>query len=171
MLEIFNYFHQIDFAQLAAVYEQSILQQAEEAPLTYSVNEGYLQARQAFYDFLRYGFFQTADVLYAVLAHQGRYLAALRLEPYQDGMLIEGLETAPEERRKGHATSLVHAVIDYLRNTEYSILYSHVDKRNSESLKIHKTCGFERILEHAVFIDGSVRHDTCTLRLQIKQHG
>ena len=42
-------------------------------------------------------------------------------------------------------------------------LYSHVEKNNKSSLAVHQKCSFQRISEHAVYIDGSVSNSACTL--------
>jgi len=88
----------------------------------------------------------------AVLSNQyrgcypsGRYVSALRLEPYRDGLLLEALETAPEQRRKGFAAALIRAVQCFLEGK--TKLYSHVDKRNLSSLKVHEKCGFRIVSE------------------------
>ena len=46
-------------------------------------------------------------------------------------------------------------------------VYSHVGKRNAGSLKVHERCGFRRISEQAVYIDGSVNGKCCTLCYQV----
>lgn len=120
-----------------------------------------LQAEQDFYDYTQ-AFFREYGGTYALWVKDGRYYSALRLEPYNDGLLLSGLETAQEARGKGYATELVRAVLERLSQTDHKRLYSHVRKNNIPSLKIHNCCGFQRILEHAVYVDGSVYHNSCT---------
>ena len=75
-------------------------------------------------------------------------------------MLLEALETAPEQRRKGYATALIRAALAQVGTVK---IYSHVGKRNEASLKTHIACGFRRISEQAVYADGSVNDRCCTL--------
>ena len=79
-------------------------------------------------------------------------------------MLLEALETAPELRRKGYAFSLMKESIRFLEAQGPVKVYSHVSKSNSASLAVHSACGFKRVIEHAVYIDGSVMHNSCTLK-------
>ena len=105
-------------------------------------------------------FFKTEGAYYLIWEEAGRYVSALRLEPYRDGLLLEALETAPEQRRKGYAAKLMSAAQEFVGDTK---LYSHVHKRNIPSLNVHDFCGFHRILEYAVYTDGSVNDRCCTL--------
>ena len=116
-----------------------------------------------FHDYLQGVFFRTDGAVYALWEVDGKYVSALRLEPYKDGLLIEALETAPDQRRKGYGRALVQAV---MHSVEYKKLYSHVEKRNSASLKLHESCGFVRELDLAVYIDGSVNYRSCTMSFQ-----
>ena len=90
-----------------------------------------------------------------------RYVSAARLEPYRDGLLLEALETAPELRGRGYAAALLRNMLESAPGT--GPVYSHVDKKNAASLAVHRACGFRRILEHAVYADGSVLASACTL--------
>ena len=107
------------------------------------------------------GNMENADEFWAELS-EGKYICALRLEPYCDGLLLEALETAPAYRRRGYAEKLILAAIAHFAGKK---LYSHVSKRNVPSLCVHEKCGFRRILEYAVYIDGSVNQRSCTLCL------
>ena len=149
----------LDFRQLMEVYEEGNLESAAEFYPEAPENQQLLLAEQAFYQYLRECFFPTEGAVYAVWVENGRYVSALRLEPYQDGLLLEALETAPAHRRKGYAAALVTAVLQELGGRK---VYSHVGKRNTASLKVHEKCGFQRIAEHAVYADGSVARSACT---------
>ena len=93
----------------------------------------------------------------------GRYIAALRVEPYRDGYLITGLETAPDARRKGYATKLLQGVIAHLKDEGKVPVYSHVDKGNHASMAVHKKCGFQILYDYGVYLDGSVFQTSYTL--------
>lgn len=120
-------------------------------------------AEEGFYQYLRDGFFATPEAVYALWHVDGKYVSALRLEPYRDGLLLEALETAPEERRKGYASALIRAVQAWMGQQGSVKVYSHVSKRNTASLKTHESCGFRRILEYAAYVDGSVNQKACTM--------
>ena len=160
MLLVFENLKEISFSQLMMVYEEGNRENGEEFWPDMEEGQRILRAEQAFYQYLREIFFPTENARYYVWEEQGNYVSALRLEPYRDGMLLEALETAPNERRKGHAARLIHAVQEQLPHGK---IYSHVSKRNLASLKTHAKCGFRRIAEYAVEIDGSVSNRSCTL--------
>ena len=96
-------------------------------------------------------------------------MSALRVEPYQSGMLICGLETLPELRRQGYASKLILAVLRYLATIGNMQVFSHVSKRNLSSLGTHLKCGFEILKNHAVYTDGSVLHTSYTLLFEYKK--
>ena len=116
-----------------------------------------------FLNYLRTDFFCQRDAFYALWNADGRYVAALRIEPYADGLLLESLSTAPENRRQGYAFMLVNKVLDYLKTTPYRVLYAHIDKKNLPSLSLHKKCGFTMFSDSAKYIDGTVTQKSCTM--------
>ena len=160
MLHLAKQFHQLNFAQLMMVYEEG--NRENGALLHPELPEGQqiLQAEQSFYQYLRECFFRTQGAVYAVWLENGQYVSALRLEPYEDGLLLEALETAPCERKKGYAEKLIRAVQAQFPQK----IYSHVHKKNTASLKVHQKCGFCQILDYARYIDGSVARTAVTLR-------
>lgn len=159
MLIIVNGMKQLNFRQLMDVYEQSNLEQGRMLFPHAPASQWPLLAEQDFYQYLRECFFATSGAVYAIWQENGRYVSALRLEPYMDGLLIEALETLPSVRNMGYAGMLLTAVCDRMRETK---LYAHVDKANISSIHVHERCGFHRILEHAVYADGSVLSGSCT---------
>lgn len=108
-------------------------------------------------------FFRQKDAFYAVWASQGQYKAALRIEPYADGLLLEALSTAPNERRKGYGCMLVAEVLQFLSTLPYKVVYSHISKKNVPSLELHKKCGFQLFSDSAKYIDGTVTQKSCTM--------
>jgi len=158
MLHWANKMRELNFGQLMELYSEGNLENAREFYPNLPENQQILAAEQSFHQYLRECFFKTSGARYALWVVDGRYVSALRLEPYQDGLLLEALETHPQYRQKGYAVALIQAV---LAQTEQKI-YSHVGKRNTASLKTHEKCGFQRILEHAVYADGSVLTNACT---------
>lgn len=162
MLRIIHSLKELDFHRLMQVYIEGNRENGAEFYPELPENQQLLQAEQDFYAYLRV-FFTAPGAFYAIWAPEGAYAAALRMEPYQDGLLLEALETAPEHRRKGYAAALVRQTLAMLSERGPVKVYSHVNKKNSASLAVHKACGFTRIAEHAVYADGSVLHSSCTL--------
>ena len=120
-------------------------------------------AEEDFREYLSQVFFAAEGAAYFILEEAGRYVSALRLEPYEDGLLLEALETAPEERRKGYAAHLICETAAHLKQSGPVRLYSHVLRGNTASLRTHEKCGFRRVADFAVCVDGSVNQKMYTL--------
>lgn len=163
MIVIAENMKQLDFSQLMDVYEQSNLLSSMELDHRYSKHERLLQVEQDQYAYYQQEFFSQRGAFCAVWVEQGRYASALRMEPYEDGLLLSGLETAPQLRGNGYATKLLKTTLAYLRENRKLNVYSHIHRKNSASLAVHKACGFYKIADHAVFIDGSVSQSYDTL--------
>lgn len=148
MLKIFYKLSDLDFSQLCTVY---------------GLEENSAAQCNDLYDYLLEDFFRVHGAFYAVWEAEGRYVSVLRAEPYRDGYLIETLETQPSARGKGYAKKLLNGVLSGGTIPTELPVYAHVHKKNRSSLAVHTACGFTRILEHAVFIDGSVYNHTCTM--------
>ncbi len=159
MLYIADRLGELNFRQLMDVYEEGNLENAAEFYPRAPQNQWLLLAEQAFHQYLKECFFPTQGARYCLWLIDGRYVSALRLESYRDGLLLEALETHPSERRKGYAGALIKAVLAQYPEEK---IYSHVAKKNVASIKTHESCGFRRILEHAVYADGSVLQNCCT---------
>lgn len=162
MLQTVKTMKELPFGQLMEVYQQGNLEKAAQFWPELSEGEGLLQAEQEFYQYLREVFFRTPRAVYYLWSVSGRCVSALRLEPYRDGLLLEALETAPEARRKGYAKDLVQAVLAACSTRP---VYSHVEKRNVASLQTHIACGFQRVSEQAMYLDGSVNAHCCTFKI------
>ena len=167
MLKLFYALKELDFSQLMEVYQEGNAENAREFYPREEENIGILLAERDFYQYLKESFFPADGAVYAVWIEEGRYVSALRLESYQDGLLLEALETHPDHRRKGYAVKLIGSVRAEMKSRGYHKIYSHVRKGNAASLNSHKACGFQRVLEHAVYIDGSVTQRSCTLCLEL----
>lgn len=162
MLKIIRFLKELDFSQLMRVYEEGNRENGAEFYPHLPEGQQLIRAEQDFYAFLQ-EFFRGPEAFYAVWTVDGNYAAALRMEPYRDGLLLEALETAPGLRRKGYARALINETKACLRTQGHRKIYSHVNKKNEASLAVHAACGFQRTLEHAVYIDGSVTQRCCTL--------
>lgn len=134
-----------------------------------SAQQQLCNAEQDFYHYLRSVFFRQSDSCYAIWEAQGHYASALRLEPYSDGYLLCALETAPDVRKRGYAEALISAVQKHLAAQGRGVLYSHVSKKNAASLAVHRKCGFQIVMDHAVYSDGSVHQNSYTLAYVYKK--
>lgn len=157
---------QIHMAQLAHVYEQSNLSQANGMPNIGSEDYRLLEAEIDFYDYLC-EFLRDSGTYCAIWSENDRYVAAARIEPYMDGVLLSGLETAQEERGKGIASRLLHDLIQYLAEHGHKRLYSHIAKDNHASISVHVRNGFVRSLDYAKCVDGSVLRNMNTYCLNL----
>ena len=155
MLILAHHMGQLSFSALMEVYRGSNLKKAG-----FDEDVGVLREEQRLYDYLSQVFFRTYGARYAIWLENGRYTAAARLEPYRNGLLLAGLETAPDLRRKGYGERLLLAILESL--PDGTRLYSHVDKHNTPSLNLHRKVGFQRVSESAVYIDGSADCRCCT---------
>ena len=162
MLKTFYRLKDLDFQMLMAVYEEGNLENALEFYPDDSPDVQLQKVKQSFEDYLREDFFRVKGVRYAVWEEAGEYISALRLEPYEDGFLLEALETMPARRRMGYSMKLISAVLEEL--PKGTTVYSHVGKRNAASLGAHLRCGFEKHLDYAKYIDGTVTLYCLTLK-------
>ena len=153
MLLLCDKLSQIRFGQLMQVYAEGVAENGKEFYPDLSENEQILRAEQDFYAYLQTGFFTQPGDLYCIWEENGVYISALRLQTYQDGLLLEALETHPNFRRRGYACRLIQAVLEELRPAK---LYSHIGHRNIASQTAHLKCGFSKISNHARYADGSV---------------
>lgn len=164
MLHIARNLGQLSFGKLMEIYLDGNRENGVElAPE--DTEERQLQlAEENFYTYLHDSFFKNPGAVYYIWEEAGDYVSALRLEPYNDGLLLEALETAPDKRRQGYAVKLIDAVLSELSEQGSVCAYSHVSKKNIPSLKTHQHCGFQIILDYAAYIDGSVNHRAYTLQ-------
>ena len=169
MLTIAYKLSSLCFSKLMQVYREGNIENGSVRYPHLSVARQEAAAEQDFYQYLNEVFFCQENSLYAILQDNGEYIAALRMEPYCDGLLLCALETAPEQRSKGYATLLIRQVIQYLAKQGAGTIYSHVSKRNIASLAVHRKCGFSIAADNAVFSDGSVNNRTYTLKRTYKK--
>jgi GNAT superfamily N-acetyltransferase len=163
MLHLVTSAKQLDFPALMNIYAESLKISARQEYPKEPPALGQLFAEQDFRGYLHDSFFQTDTAFCALWEAEDRMVAALRVEPYRDGMIVAGLEVAPDYRRKGYATMLLAEIAKTLRGRR---IYSHVKKSNGSSLRVHEKCGFKVISQSAVYLDGSVMSDSYTLLLE-----
>ena len=145
MLKLIRSMSDLDSEQLLAIYREHSWYELD------------------FLSYLREDFFRQPFAVYAVWVEDSVYKSAVRLEQCGDGLLLHSLETAPDNRRKGYAYNLLTHCIDYLRTTNYKVIFSHISKCNRASLMLHKKCGFEMFSDSARYIDGTVTQNSCTM--------
>lgn len=159
MLKVANALHELSFSGLMEVYAEGNRENGLEMYPDEPEARQLQLAEEGFYQYLHDTFFPVRGARYAVWVEQGRYVSALRLEPYRDGLLLEALETLPDRRRQGYAAMLIQAVQAL---PGMGKIYSHVSKRNLPSQAVHKKCGFRVVADQAVYIDGSVNSRAVT---------
>lgn len=152
-------FSELSFQRLMDIYRESNAENGEYFYSNETPEWQLMLAEQEFYDYLSQVFFRTERAVYLIWTEAGRYVSALRLEPYEDGLLLEALETAPDQRHMGYAQKLIREALAVYGNQK---IYSHVSKRNIASQRTHESCGFRKILDHAVYADGSVLQSSVT---------
>ena len=168
MLTIATGLRYLHFGQLMAVYEEGNRENGEAFYPHLSTQERILRAEQEFYAYLTECFFTVENAAYYIWSDQGHYVSALRLEPYQDGLLLEALETHPDYRRQGYAEKLIRAVLEEVHPPR---LYSHIGHHNIASIAVHQKCGFRKISNHARYADGSVNSRCGTYLYETKNAG
>lgn len=169
MLKIIYSMRQLSFSQLMEVYEESNILNGQEKYPNASTNVQIREAEQDFYQYLSEIFFCQSNSFYGIWMEGEKYISALRIEPYLDGLLLCALETLPNARRNGYACLLIASVLRYLTEQGSGTLYSHVSKRNTASLNAHLKCGFQVVKDYAVYSDGSVLPGSYTLAYQYKK--
>ncbi|MBO5952585.1 MAG: GNAT family N-acetyltransferase [Oscillospiraceae bacterium] len=172
MLKLIRSCLELKYNEIMDVYGESLRNAAKTEYRGFDRNEAVILAEQDFYAYIREVFFCTEGAVYVVWEEKDHYISAARVEPYEGGLLIAGLETKPDCRNQGYGYKLLSALVAYCEVSNLSALYSHVEKRNAPSLTVHEKCGFERISESAIYIDGIVSGEACTMRyLPAERHG
>ena len=168
MLKIIKTMKDLDMKQIYSVYEESIaLAGKQDYPNEVDGMRILLAEQDAYSSWLQ--FFRDPNAICALWTSDGTYRSALRLDRYRDGYLLNSLETVPAARGNGSATALINAVIQYLKVKQVHKVYSHIDKSNVASIAVHTSCGFKRISDHAVYLDGSVLRSSNTYLYEIAQ--
>lgn len=165
MLNIAKHLRELRFGELMAVYTEGNRENAEDFYPDLPPQMQIIRAEQDFYTYLADCFFREPGAAYYIWSEGGHYVSALRLEPYQDGLLLEALETHPEFRGRGYAKMLIRAA---LQAVEAEKVYVHISPRNLPSIAVHTKSGFRKISDCARYADGSV-NSHCGTYLYEKQ--
>ena len=121
---------------------------------------------RAVYEFFL-DFFTQKDAFCAAWVTEVGLCSVLRIQSYLDGVLLTGVETAPQQRGRGYAYALMCAVLEKLRQRGVRKVYSHVDRKNAPSMKLHEKCGFYKLRDTARLLDGSVTTQMDTLCIEL----
>ncbi len=151
MLTYISDIKNLPFFEICHVYGQS---------LERSTSEGFWQEKHGLYHELQSFITERKGILALWRTEQG-IESILRMEKYNDGYLIQSLETCPESRRKGFAFCLMTAVLEDCPSG--TLLYSHVKKNNIASMHLHLKCGFQILTDMARLLDGTVSNRYATL--------
>ena len=160
MLRWFWRLRELDFERLMLVYREGNRENGWVQYPNLPADRALLQAEADFRMYLQEDFFLHKGACYCIWEENGLYLSALRLEPWQDGLLLEALETHPDFRKQGYAKRLILAVQSELKGKR---VYSHVSKKNKASLATHRSCGFSIIRDSVRMLDGTVSSGSYTL--------
>ncbi len=144
MLLVFDKLRSLRFSELTEVYAESLGKDGAQR---------LLRAQQELYAYLRQEFFTRAGDRYCIWEEAGEYVCALRLQRFEDGLLLDALETRPSCRRRGYAQKLLEAVSESTRGVT---LYSHIRFDNRASRALHEKCGFRKCRAFSRLADGSV---------------
>ena len=168
MLLVYDRLSPIHFGQLMQVYAEGVAENGREFYPNLPENQQILRAEQDFYAYLQTGFFTQPGDLYCIWEENGAYVSALRLQRYQDGLLLEALETHPAHRRRGYARRLIQTVLEKLQPRK---VYSHIGHWNTASQAVHQKCCFRKISDHARYADGSVNSHCGTYLYETENAG
>ena len=158
-------FRELDLDSLMEVYLEGNRDNGEDLYPDESPERQMKLAKRDFESYLRESFYVQDRACYWIWSEEGEYRSALRLEPYQDGLLLEALETHPEHRRKGYAKKLICAVLEQF--PVGTRIYSHISKGNTPSLASHLACGFRRLLDYSVDADGERYDNQVTMTVTV----
>lgn len=159
MLEIAWNMNQLPISDLLQICKEALEQDARERYDDLPPGIALEYAELDLKAYLRDVFFQERGAYYALWQEKGRYVSALRMVPFQDGMLLHSLHTHPDFRRRGYANGLIRGVLSFEKKQR---VYSHVKKDNAPSLFLHEKCGFAKTADSAVYLDGSTDENAVT---------
>lgn len=168
MLVLVRMARELRFGELMGLYEESNLEKGRLLWPHETEARQLALAEQDFFDYLRQVFFTLPGAMYCIWQKNGRYVSALRLEPWKDGLLLTGLETAPQSRNRGCACDLIRSVQAFLSQQGPVKLYSHIRNCNKPSIRVHEKCGFQKVFSYAAYTDGSVDVKSGTYRYELR---
>lgn len=159
MLIVANSLRDLSIGQLMRLYESDHLARGRQQWPDEPEPRQLALAEEEAIDALRRFFWLPGTALY-LWQVDGRYRSALQLEPYRDGMLLTALTTALADTGRGYASALLAAVLE----RQCCPVYSHIDNHNRSSIHVHEKCGFVKISDTAILLDGSASAHMSTYR-------
>lgn len=163
MLLVCTNLSQLNWSELMAVYAEGVEENGQDFYPDLPKGQQLLRAEQDFYTYLKQDFFRCQQERYCIWEENGAYVSALRLHPFEDGLLIEALETRLGYRQKGYATLLIRAVLAEIGQQK---VYSHISRRNRASIATHQKCGFHKFLDYAHYDEGEINTKCDTYRYE-----
>lgn len=161
MLRIAEHLEELRFDELAELYHYDLeVEDVDDRDL--EPGEEWLACIKAeFGVYLSARFFSRSERLnnvrsfYALWEVEGKYVSAVRVHVYEQGLLLQALQTREDARGKGYAAALLEAVLAYLAQRGHFKVYAHVRDWKTQVTKLLEAHGFRRILDYAV------RKDPC----------
>ena len=160
MLVIARSMQELRWEEICQIYEEGFRLRGKQAYPFLTENEQILRTQEDTYIYLQDEFYSQNGAYYAFWVEDGRWICALRMRPYQKGLLLDALETAPAYRNQGFAQKLLREVL--LQIPADTCVYSRILRRNKASVRVHLRCGFQKHKPFAVFLDGSFHTDADT---------
>lgn len=151
----------LDFQQLKAIYAEGIEENGAYFYPDASKEDQLALSTRDFWEYLTSNYFLAPENRYWIWTESEQYISALRLEAYSDGLLLEALETRPAFRQMGYAKKLINAALAQL--PVGTKVYSQISKHNDASLATHYSCGFSKLMDYAVDLDGTIVKEDITL--------
>ena len=159
LLQFLTSVKQVNMEELLDVYEESNMQFGKKVcPAGSSWEQTYIgekNMREYVYEFLK-----IDGACLAIYTVGSIIASAARLEPYQDGYLLSGLETLPALRNNGYASALLMGILNQVAVP----IYSHIKRTNRSSISVHENAGFIIISDFAKLVDGTVSRSYFTLK-------
>lgn len=144
-------FEQADTRKLMDIYRESNLENVGYFyPDCTDAEEGLRRVEENFLTYIREEFLSCPGNVYYVLEKDNVWVSALRLYHLEGHFYyVEALETRQEHRGRGYASELFRAVFEELKQRGSFVIRDSVSKRNEASLAVHKSCGFQIVLQEA----------------------
>lgn len=123
---------------------------------------------RGFLDFLKTDFFNGVNTYY-ILERDGRWVSALRLSSVGERFYyLEALETDPELRGKGYASTLLTEVLEKLKKSGPFTVCDRVHKENAASVATHLKCGFAIAGDGVDYLRGGTDGDEYGMRYEYR---
>lgn len=156
MLKIAEHLDELRFDELAELYHDDLEVEGVDDRDLEPGDDWFAGMKAEFGVYLSARFFSRSERLnnvrsfYAIWEAEGKYVSAVRVHVYEQGLLLEALQTREDARGKGYAAALLGAVLAYLVQRGQFKVYAHVRDWKTQAARLLETYGFRRILDYAV---------------------